>query len=143
MRKIILAFAVMLIASPAMASDSSDILKTLHTFMEAKPDVALTMCEPYAGVIDEFPPHAWQNCSDWFGDFGKFNAKNKITDEVIKLGTPKHIDVTGDRAYAVVPAEYDYKQDGKTMSEKGSVWTVALQKTKAGWRISGWSWSRM
>jgi hypothetical protein len=49
--------------------------------------------------------------------------------------------VAGDRAYVVVPANYDYKQKGKKVSEKGATFTAALQKGAAGWRITGWAWS--
>jgi hypothetical protein len=52
------------------------------------------------------------------------------------------LDVTADRAYVVVPADYTYKQKGKAMKQTGSILTVALQKGSAGWRITGWAWSR-
>ena len=52
------------------------------------------------------------------------------------------MDVTGDRAYVVVPASYKYKEHGKPVSETGSTFTVALQKGPAGWLIAGWAWSK-
>ena len=58
------------------------------------------------------------------------------------LGAPKHVAVTGDRAYVVVPADYAYKQKGKPVKEIASLFTVALQKGAAGWRITAWSWSK-
>jgi len=67
--------------------------------------------------------------------------KDAITDPVVTLQKPRHVQVTGDRAYVVVPANYDYKQKGKKMSQKGSTFTVALQKGPAGWRITAWTWS--
>jgi hypothetical protein len=41
----------------------------------------------------------------------------------------------------VLPANYDYKQRGKKMSQKGSTFTAALQKGPSGWRITAWTWS--
>jgi hypothetical protein len=41
----------------------------------------------------------------------------------------------------VVPANFNFKQNGKPVAEPGSTLTVALQKVAAGWRITGWAWS--
>jgi hypothetical protein len=65
-----------------------------------------------------------------------------ITDGIVTLATPWRVDVTGGRAYAVIPATYAYKQHGKPVTETGAVITIALQKLPAGWRITGWAWSR-
>ena len=69
------------------------------------------------------------------------NARG-ITDGIVTLLTPRRVDVAGDSGYAVVPATYAYKLHGKPVTESGNVLTVALHKTTAGWRITGWAWSR-
>ena len=61
---------------------------------------------------------------------------------MVKLAKPKLVDVSGDRSYVVVPANYTYQQDGKPMAENGSLLTVALQKGPDGWRITAWTWSK-
>ena len=61
---------------------------------------------------------------------------------MVKLAKPKHVDVSGDHGYVVVPANYNYKQDGRTVAENGSLLTVALQKGADGWRITAWTWSK-
>ena len=63
-------------------------------------------------------------------------------DGIVTLGEPRHVDVTGDRAYVVVPADYAYKMKGEPAQETGSTLTVALQKGAAGWRITGWAWTK-
>jgi ketosteroid isomerase-like protein len=55
---------------------------------------------------------------------------------------PRHVDVTGDRAYVVVLANYTFKQKGKLVKETGSLLTIALQKSGGGWRIIEWAWSK-
>src|SRR5439155_2405612 len=55
---------------------------------------------------------------------------------------PSHIDVVGDRAYVVGPANYAYKEKGKSVKEVGSVFTIALQKSTSDWRIIGWAWAK-
>src|SRR5262249_51448929 len=107
---------------------------------------ALAACATPVAIIDEFPPHEWQGataCADWANDFVAYNKQLEITDPMVKLGKPKHVDITGgDRAYAVFPATYTYKQHGKRVTESGSIMTVALQKGAAGWRITGWAWAK-
>jgi ketosteroid isomerase-like protein len=149
MRTIIIALAVVWMAVPAAASDKSDITATVHQFMDGinKGDrqTALAACAAPASIIDEFPPHEWQGataCADWANDFESYNKKSGVTDAVATLGKPKHVDITGDRAYVVVPANYTYKQNGKRVTESGSILTVALQKSAAGWRMTGWAWAK-
>jgi len=153
-RTTIVAFAVALMMIPAVAgeaaaSDSTDIVAAVHQFTDSlnKGDTktALAVCASPSSVIDEFPQYAWQGataCEDWANDFVAYNQKNGITDPVVTLGKSKHVDITGDRAYVVVPATYTYKQKGKRVTESGSIMTVALQKSAAGWRMTGWAWAK-
>ncbi len=106
---------------------------------------ALAACAAPAFIIDEFPPYAWQGptaCSDWANDFDANSKKDGITQPVVTLGKARHLEVTGERAYVVVPANYNFKRNGNPIAETGSTWTVALQKLTAGWRITGWAWSK-
>ncbi len=129
-----------------VAADKDDVIATIHQFADnLDPKTigkALAACDSPASVIDEFPPHVWNSCGDWVKAFGEYNAKNGITDDVAKIGAPWSVDVEGDRAYAVAPATYTYKQHGKTMKELHAVFTAAFRKTDAGWRITAWSWSK-
>jgi hypothetical protein len=149
MRKVIIAFTVAIAAGLAAASEKSDVMAPVHQFVDAgnKGDTkaALAACAAQASIIDEFPPHAWQGataCSDWWNDFDAYNKKNGITDGIVTLGKSRHIDITEDRAYVVVPATYSYKQNGKQVTESGAIWTLALQKVATGWRITGWAWAK-
>ena len=66
---------------------------------------------------------------------------NGITDGVVKLGKPKHLDINGDRAFVVIPSSYIYKKKGRLIKQIGSAFTFALQKESSGWKITGWSWA--
>ena len=154
MHKVIVALAVAVVmvsaaSSEAAASDKTDVLTAMHQFTDSlnKGDTktAVAACAAPSSIIDEFPPHEWQGataCADWANDFEAYNKKNGITDPIATLGKPKHVDITGDRAYVVVPATYTYKQNGKRVTESGSILTVALQKSAAGWRMTGWAWAK-
>ena len=149
MHRMIFALAIVLVAASAAASDQTDVMATVHQFVDGfnKGDIAsaLATCASPASIIDEFPPYAWQGpaaCSDWVKDYDANSKQEGITDGVVTLRKPWHVDVTGDRAYVVTPAKYTFKQKGKRITEPASILTVALQKSAAGWRITGWSWSK-
>ena len=41
----------------------------------------------------------------------------------------------------MIPVTYSYVKAGVKVVEDGSVWTFALEKTPAGWRIASWAWA--
>jgi ketosteroid isomerase-like protein len=150
MHKILVALAVALLAAgSAAATEKTDVMVPLHQFVDAfnKGDIkaAVAQCAEQTSIIDEFPPHEWHGagaCSTWANDFDADAKKNGITDGIVTLGKPRHVDITADKAYVVVPANYTFKQKGKPVKEMGSTLTVALQKAAAGWRITGWTWTK-
>jgi hypothetical protein len=81
-------------------------------------------------------------CAKWISDYDADARKNGISDGVVTLSNPSHVDITADRAYVVIPADYTFKQKGKPVGETGSVITLAMQRSQAGWRITGWSWAK-
>ena len=59
-------------------------------------------------------------------------------DYFVSLGKPRDVNVTGDRAYVVVPATTSFKVHGKPARQTGSTFIVALRKLTEGWRITAW-----
>jgi hypothetical protein len=142
-----LAFAVVA-AAPAAASDKKDVMAIVYQFADGfnKGDAKLELgaCADETSIIDDFPPHEWHGagaCSRWKDDFDAFIKKFEITDMTAAVMKPRHIDITADRAYVVVPVNLAFKQKGKDVKETGSMFTLALQKGTAGWRITGWAWA--
>ncbi len=126
-----------------------DVMGPVHQFVDGfnKGDTksALGACAEQTSIIHEFPPHEWHGagaCSNWANDFDADAKKNGITDGIVTLSKPRHIDITADWAYVVVPADYSFKKNGKVMKETGSMFTFALQEVTAGWRIVGWAWTK-
>ena len=125
------------------------VMGVVHQFVDGfnKGDMKVmsATCADQAAILDEFPPHEWHGagaCAKWAGDYEADAKKNGITDGVVTLSAPTHVDVTGDRAYMVVPANYSFKVKGKATGETGSIITLALQKSAAGWKITGWAWAK-
>jgi hypothetical protein len=142
-------FALLAAPRPATASDATDALTTVQNFIASfnKGDekAALATCASPAAIVDEFSPHTWTGataCADWFAAFDADATKRGITGEVVTLGTPWHVDVTGSRAYIVTPANYAYKQHGKAVREIGSVLTIVLLKSASGWHMTAWTWAK-
>jgi hypothetical protein len=150
MHKVLIALAVaVLTQGGAAASEKTDVLVPVHQFVDGfnKGDTkaALAACADQTSIIDEFPPHEWHGagaCSKWMNDYDSDAKKNGITDGIVTLSNPRHVDITADRAYVVVPASYEFKKNGKPTKETGSMFTFALQKGEAGWRITGWAWAK-
>ena len=131
------------------ATPAADVMAVVHQFVDGfnKGDqkMLVSACADQVSIIDEFPPHEWHgvgSCEKWSSDFDADARKNGITDGLVTLSKPSHVDVSGDHAYVVVPANYAYKMKGQAISEAGSVLTIALHKGATGWRITGWAWAK-
>ncbi len=138
-----------IVFAPRVAIAQADPMATVQQFLEAfnKGDVkaAGAACAEDAISIDEFPPYEWHGgngCLKWMDVYAGDATKNKITDGVVALGKPLHEDVSGDRAYIVVPAKYNFKKDGKPVDENASYLTIALRRGAKGWLIAGWAWTK-
>ena len=150
MRTIWIAFFVAaLAAGPVFAAEKDDVMAPVKQFVDGfnKGDIksALATCAEQTSIVDEFPPHEWHGpgaCANWAKDFDADAKKNGITDGKVTIGKPRHVDVTGDRAYVVVPTTFVYKLKGKAMKETGSTLTIALQKGASGWLMTGWTWTK-
>ena len=150
MHKILILLVVAFVAVvPAFASDEKEVMAAVHQFVDGfnKGDTksAAAACGEQTSIIDEFPPHEWHGagaCTKWMNDYDTEALKNEITEGIVTLGKTKHIDITADRAYVVIPSNYAFKKKGLAVKETGSMFTFALQKTEAGWRITGWSWAK-
>jgi len=130
-------------AAPGSAGPMATINRAIVAFNKGDGKTWTAQCASPVVIVDDFPPYTWAGatgCANWWNAYVADAKKNAHTDGVVTLGTPWHVDVTGDSAYVVAPATYAYKQSGKGMSLAG-VFTLALKKGAAGWLITGWSWA--
>ena len=61
---------------------------------------------------------------------------------VVTLGEPRHVNVTADSAYVVLPASMTFKVRGTEITQTGAIFTVALRKLNDGWRLASWAWAK-
>jgi hypothetical protein len=150
MDKILIALAVAGFgAGQISGSQQSEVLATVHQlvdgFNKGDTKTSLAACGDQTSIIDEFPPHEWHGtgaCAKWMNDYDADAKKNGITDGIVTLNNPSHVDITSDRAYVVIPSNYTFKRNGKPAEEVGSIFTFVLQKGQTGWRVTGWSWAK-
>jgi len=131
------------------AQEMTAVMETVNQFVgsfnKGDTKTATAASADETSIIDEFPPREWHGagaCSKWMAEYDADAKKNAITDAVVTLGKPRHVDITAARAYVVVPADYAYKKSGKPVKETGSIFTLVLQKGASGWRIAAWSWAK-
>ncbi len=129
----------------AASSDESEVKSTIQKwvadFNHGDSKALFAACAPRTSFVDGFPPYAWYTCKDWLNAFYANNKVIHATHGVLSLGKPIYGEVTGDHAYFVYPATFADTQSGKPFFYKG-IGTMALQKTRRGWLItgSGWAW---
>jgi ketosteroid isomerase-like protein len=135
-------------AAVSAASEQGAVMATVRQFVNGfnagSIKTMASACASPASIVDDFPPHEWQGptaCADWAKAYAASAARYGISDSVVTLGRPWHVDVTGNRAYVVVPAAYTYRQHGRRLSQSGSVYTLALRKVGPRWLITGWAWA--
>lgn len=146
MNRLAIVFAAGLaVAAPAFASDESDIISVLNQWNDPDEAKALAACADDASVIDDIPPFEWHGpgaCSRWLKDYDAYLEKQGMTDVTGTVGKPRQLIITGDRAYAVVPTTFAYTKKGKSAKVSATT-TFSLQRTAAGWRITGWAWATL
>ena len=98
-----------------------------------------------ASILDGMAPHLWLGSTpsqDWYRDVLADFEKHSVSGLCVELGEPRHNNVTGDSAYVVVPATMTFTAQGKTITQGGAMFTVALRKVAQGWRIAAWAWAK-
>lgn len=146
--KAVLAAALALFATtPVLASVRSDVLATVKQYDDAFNNNDMkgwaALCTDQTIIIDDFAPHVWQGantCETWWNALAADEKTHAYSDVKVALEKPLHVMITGDRAYVVEPTVLTYKNKDKPTTAHG-VWTLALQKQAAGWRVTGWAWA--
>jgi SnoaL-like protein len=96
-------------------------------------------------ILDGMAPHVWQGptaAQDWYRDVLIEGKQHGASGYSVTVGEPLHNNVTGDRAYIVLPATMKFKLGDKQITQSGAIFTVALRKLAEGWRIAAWAWAK-
>jgi ketosteroid isomerase-like protein len=136
--------ASVFVASSATASDKTDIVALITKWNDLsnkgdEPGMAAT-CAKDAVVVDDLPPYIWRGsdaCTAWQKSADAFVNGEGMTEIVGGLGKPTHVIISGDKAYAVIPATFAYSQHGNKLTEYATA-TFTLEKTDTHWLITSW-----
>jgi ketosteroid isomerase-like protein len=102
-------------------------------------------CADPMQILDGMAPHIWQGptaAEDWWRDVLVEGEHVGASGYAITLDEPRHVDVTGDAAYVVVPVTMTFRVRGNQITQTGAIWTVALRKVSADWRLAAWAWAK-
>ena len=94
-------------------------------------------------IVDEFAPHIWtgpQAAQNWAADYGTHAKTDGITDGSVSHQAPTRVQMSGDLAYVLVPAEYTYKEKGKPQAETAQ-FTFVLKMVDGAWKIAAWNYA--
>ena len=148
-RRALLIIAGIYAAASASLADTTEPMGVVRQYIDAfnKGDMEgmAATCAVPASILDGMAPHVWQGptaCKDWYRDVLTTGEREGATGYFVTLEEPRHVDVSGDRGYVVVPATMTFKVHGKQVTQSGATFTVALQKLPAGWRITAWAWAK-
>jgi ketosteroid isomerase-like protein len=103
------------------------------------------VCADPMQILDGMSPHVWQGptaTDDWWRDVLKEGKHIGASGYNIALGEPRHVDVTGDYGYVVVPVAMTFILRGKRVRQTGAGWTVALRRLGTEWRLTAWAWAK-
>jgi ketosteroid isomerase-like protein len=121
------------------------VLQYVDAFNKGDSKAMTAACADPMQILDGMSPHVWQGptaAEDWWRDVLTEGEHLGASGYHINLGDPRHVDVTGDYAYVVVPATMTFNHQGKQVTQTGSYWTVALRKVDGGWRLTAWAWAK-
>ncbi len=103
------------------------------------------MCADPMQILDVVAPHVWQGPTandDWWNDVLAVGERAGVSNVRVALDEPRHVRVTGDRAYVVVPATLTFDMGAEAVTQPGSLFTVALREVDGDWRLSAWAWAK-
>ena len=104
-----------------------------------------SLCAVPMSILDGMAPHVWHGptaSDDWYRDVLVEGEHVGAADYFVALGEPRHVNITGENAYVVVPTTMTFKVKGKEFTQTGATFTVALRRLNEGWRIAAWAWTK-
>ena len=129
--------------------DSVDPMAAVRQYVEAfnngDESAMAAACADPMQILDGMPPHVWQGptaAQDWYRDALNEAEHAGASGLHIEVGEPRHVDVTGDYAYVVVPVTFAYNLPDKQVNQTGATFTVAPRKVGTEWRLTAWAWAK-
>ncbi|MGW4767600.1 nuclear transport factor 2 family protein [Nocardia sp. NPDC004278] len=130
-------------------SSSSDPMAAVRQYADAfnngDEKAMAAVCADPMQILDGMSPHVWQGptaAADWWRDVLMESERVGASGYHLELGAPRHVDITGDYGYVVVPMTLSFNFRGQQVMQTGAVFTVALRKVGNDWRLTAWAWAK-
>ena len=131
-----------------LASDAEDavnmVRRSLTTF--AAGDVAgfrKTWADHDIDIVDDVAPYIWKGddaVERWLADTGALIQSLGLTNLSITPGEPRRAEVSGDRAFVVLPVVVASTRDGRDYRQHGDQ-VLVLTRSKDGWKTQTMAYS--
>ena len=118
---------------PSSPNPVDAVLQYVEAFNNGDSTAMAASCADPMQILDGMSPHVWQGptaAEDWWTDVLSEGEHLGASGYRIALGEPRHVDVTGDYAYVVVPATMTFQLRGQPVTQTGSLYTVALRQDR-------------
>lgn len=132
-------------ASTSLLEPMVAVRHYIESLNKGDPKAMAATCAVPMSILDGVAPHVWVGptaCEDWYRDAMVAGEHKGATGYFVSLGEPRHVNITGDSAYVVVPTTMTVKVHGQRVTQSGATFTVALRKLNDGWRIAAWAWAK-
>ncbi len=146
--RMILSAALLLALVPGAKAVGADVETTISQFSAAlhagDSKAAKTFLTARTVILDDVAPYYWGGANafeNWQTDLAKASTARGMSEEDAMLGAPTRVEVSGDHAYAILPATHTFKMKGRVMREVAQL-TFTLTKDAGGaWKIVSWAWT--
>ena len=146
--RIFLAGALLLAFAPGAQAADAGVARTIDQFSAAlhadDSKTAKTFLAPRVVILDDAAPYYWAGASafeDWQTDLAKASAARGMTEEDANLGQPTRVEVSGNHAYAILPATHSFKMKGRLMRENAQLTFILARDADSPWKITSWTWT--
>jgi len=139
----VLAFGALPLSAVAEPADAVYAIaaKVVNAINKGDAKTISALVAPNVAVVDDFAPFAFPSFDVWSSSFDRMAKANNITDPVITITKSPFIAVAGSAAYAPLPTTFTFKQDGKSMTQRGLL-VFRFAKRASGWLVTSVTWGR-
>jgi hypothetical protein len=130
---------------PGSDDPMAAVRRYVDAFNQGDSKAMAAACANPMQILDGLAPHVWQGptaAEDWYRDALAEGEHLGVTDYLITLDEPRHVEVRDDSAYVAVPVTFAYNVRGKQVTQTGAMFTVARRQVGADWRLTAWAWTK-
>lgn len=146
--RMILAGVLLLALAPTARAADAGVETTIDQFSAAlhagDSKAAKNFLTARTVILDDVAPYYWGGANafeNWQADLAKASAARGMSEEDAELGAPTRVEVSGDHAYAILPATHTFTMKGRAMREIAQLTFILVKDAGSDWKITSWTWT--